>query len=327
MYDVDIKLTSEISEEIRRAFINRLNKVCWLVHTDYCDDFGNSGKIIQECIDENNGDKFFEIYNTWLSESADDGADYEIGEIERAVLSDNKLGHLHPFLEEWLDTYDNKDTIREMIQEKDMSEPKEMIGRTRLRARAQLHTNYDCLVSNWDLGNTYEYSDYFKDIVDVLNLNPYWVKKKFQHRGIHTTGRFPNLKKRDGKEAVAYDDFATELLNQCSYSLLTFAGMLPLDELYKNHFGKITHITIPKDNFCGMFSDWRGGGSLMEMKLLRDLTIPVSWKNKTKYDSLDLYVDEVGVVDYCYCINQVYGMCMSFWNKPLCLTFEKEEKL
>ena len=101
--------------------------------------------------------------------------------------------------------------------------------------------------------------------------------------------------------------------------------MLPLQDLYDNHFREITNITIPKGNNCGMFSDWRGGGSLMEMKLLRDLTIPVSWKHKSKYDSLDLYVDERGVKEYSYSIDEVYGMNYSFWGKPLQLTF-KEEK-
>lgn len=323
MYDIEVELTPEISGEIRREFISRLDKVYYLVHTDYRDNFDNSGKIIQECIDEESGDKLYENIDC-LSDTEYDSATREIDEIKDNILSDFSLEHLHPYIEEWLDTDDNKDNIRTMIMEKDGSNPiKEMIGQTRLRARAQLHTNYDCLVSNWDLGNTYEYSEYFKDIVDVLNLNPYWVKQKFQQRGINTVGRFPNLKRRDGKEAVTYDEFATELLNQCNYSLLTFAGMLPLDDLYNSDFAKITHITIPKGNYCGMFSDWQGGGSLMEMKLLRDLTLPVSWKNKTKYDSLDLYVDEVGISGYC--IDQVYGMCLSFWNRPLVLTFAKEK--
>lgn len=320
--DIDIELTPEISGEIRREFISRLRDIYYLVYTDYSDSFDNSGKVIQKCIDEENGDKFYEYMD--FTDAEYEGADDEIYEIQNAILTDSKLEHLHPFIEEWLDNDDNKDSIREMIQEKDKSTPvKQMIGRTRLRARAMLHTNYDCLVSNWDLGNTYEYSQYFKDIVDVLNLNPYWVKKKFQQRGINTVGRFPNYKRRDGKEAVTYDDFATELINQCNYSLLTFAGMLPLQDLYDNHFREITHITIPKGNNCGMFSDWRGGGSLMDMILLRDLTIPVSWKYKSKYDSLDLYVDERGIDGYC--IDEVYGMCYSFWGKELQLTF-KEEK-
>lgn len=317
-----MEITPEISEEIRQEFIKRLDESYYLVYIDYRSNLDGYAKTIQECINKDNGDKFYEELDEWLSESSYEAAVCELNQIRETMLEDDSLEHLHPFIDEWFDTDDNELEIRQLIEERDKSTPEEdLIGNTSLRARATLHTNDDCLLDNWSLGNTYSYSGYFKDIADVLYLNPALIKITFIKKGINVSGRFPNLVYRNGKEAVSYEDFADELLNQCCYGLLTFAGMFPLNDIYGNHFGKITHITIPKGNFCGMFSDWNGGGSIMEMKLLRDLKVPVSWRRKTKYDSFDLSVDEPKCDGYC--IDEVYGLVGSFWNKPLRLTFDQ----
>lgn len=319
---IDIEITPEISEEIRQEFIRRLKDKYYLVYIDYRSSLDGYAKTIQECLNKENADKFYEELDENLSEYSYAEVTDAVNEIKESILGDDNLEHLHPFIDEWFGTYDNELEIRQMIEERDVSTPiEDLIRNTSMRARATLHTNYDCLLDNWLLGNTYSYSEYFKDIIDVLYLNPALVKKVFINKGINVEGRFPNLKYRNGKEAVSYEEFADELLNQCCYGLLTFAGMLPLQDIYDNHFEKMTHITIPKDNYCGMFSDWNGGGSIMEMKLLRDLKIPVSWARKTKYDSFDLSVDEPKCDGYC--IDEVYGLISSFWNKPLQLTFKQ----
>lgn len=318
---IDIEITPEISEEIRQEFIKRLDDRYYLVFIDYRDSLDGYAKTIQECINKDNGDKFYEELDEWLSESSCEAASYEVNQIRENILSDESLEHLHSFIDDWFYTGDNELEIRQMIEDRDKSTPvTDLIGKTSMRARATLHTNYDCLLDNWSLGNTYSYSEYFKDIIDVLYLNPAQVKKTFIEKGINVAGCFPNLAYRNGKEAVSYESLADELLNQCCYGLLTFAGMLPLDDIYAKHFGEITHITISKDNYCGMFNDWNGGGSIMEMKLLRDLKVPVSWIRKTKYDSFDLSVDEPKCDGYC--IDEVYGLIGSFWNKPFQLTFK-----
>lgn len=315
-------MPSGISSEIRREFIRRLDDGYYLVFIDYRDSLDGYAKTIQECINKDNGDKFYEELYGNLSESAYEVATHEVNRIRESIQADNSLEHLHPFIDEWFGMDDNEPEIRRMIEDRDKSTPiEDLIEQTSLRARATLHTNYDCLLDNWSLGNTYSYSGYFKDIIDVLYLNPAQVKKTFIEKGIHAEGRFPNLAYRNGKEAVSYDSLVKELRNQCCYGLLTFAGMLPLDDIHGSCFGKITHITIPKGNYCGMFNDWNGGGSLMGMKLLRDLKIPVSWARKTKYDSFDLSVDETGCNGYC--IDEVYGLDGPFWNKPLRLTFNQ----
>jgi len=323
---VDIKMTPEISEEIRQEFIKRLDEKYYLIYIDYNENLRGNAKTIHECINKENPDKLYEELDESFFESVYERAMDEIEQIKSNIYTDNSIEHLHPFIDEWLDLVDNEDYIRHLIEDKDQSTPIEnLIGNTSLRARATLYTNYDCLPDNWSMGNTYSYSEYVKDMIDVLCLNPALVKKKFVEKGINTVGCFPNLAYRNGKEAVSYDDFAQELLNQCCYGLLTFAGMLPLEDLYDNHFRKITHITIPKDNYCGMFNAWNGGGSIMEMKLLRGLKVPVSWARKTTYDSLDLSVDEPKCDGYC--IDEVYGLVRSFWNKELILSFESETQL
>lgn len=324
IYDIDIELTPEIAEEIRQAFITRLDEKYHLVYTDYQSNLNHSGQEIQKCIDAESGEELYDFNNDWISENMTETANYHLDEIKTDILRDNTLEHLHPYIEEWLDTDTNRCDIRYIIEDRDESTPmQDIIKNTRLRARAMLYTNYDCLPHNYDMSNTYSYTDYFRQIIDTLSLNPYWVMLTFNRYGINTVGSFPDIRKRNGKEAVKYAEFAEEMLNQHSYGLLTFAGLLPLNELYDNNFTKIKSVTIPKGNYCGMFSDWRGGGSLMEMEILRDFKISVCRPRGTKHDKLLLHVDENGCDGYC--IDNVYGLDRSYWNKPFILTFKKPE--
>lgn len=323
-YLTEVEIPPEISNEIEQQFISRLDNTYYLVYIDYRESLDNSGKTIQQCIDEKSLEPLDELLTDRLSDAEYESTNYHIKEIKEAIFDDNSLVHLHPYIEDWLHDAENKDGIRDKMYDRDKSTPvKDLLDNTNLRARATLYTNYDSLPPNYDLGNTYSYSEYVKDMIDVLYLNPAKVKKAFRQHGINTAGRFPNLAYRNGKEAVTYESFADELLNQCCYGLLTFAGILPLQDLYNNGFQQIKYITIPKGNTCGIFNSWNGGGSIMEMELLRDLKIPVTFKRKTKYDYLALEVDECGCNGYS--INEVYGLISSFWGKEFELDFKKEQ--
>jgi len=195
-----------------------------------------------------------------------------------------------------------------------------LIRRTRLRARVTQYSNYECLPSNWDMRNTYYYQDYFKDIIDNLYLNPAKVKQTFNKYGIKAAGKWTNLSYRNGKEAVEYDAFAEEVINQCCYCQFVFMGLFPLESMYMNDFKQYNKIIIPKGNSCGFFNSWHGGGSMLGIELKRDLVLPFQIPRKTSYDSFDLEVDEIGC-NSGYCIDEVYGMVKSAWGKEFRLIY------
>lgn len=311
-------ISPEVSATIRQAFTDNMDKEYSLIYTDYRDNYDDSGDLIQKCLDAKSHENLTD--NHWVSDAQRTGSEYVLKSLQDQLLSDSTYKHLHPFIEDWLE--DNKDEIIEIIEDRDTSKPyKEIMGRSKIYGRATLFTNYDCFPHNFDMGNTYYYDQYFKDMVDVLCLNPAKVKQTFNQKGIHTTGRWPDKPKRNGNEAVRYEDLADEMLNQCCYCLLTFMGLMPLTDLYKNNFGEYKTISIPKGNNCGMFNSWNGGGSLMEMELLRDLNIPVKFPRKTQYDRCELFVDEPRCGNG-YCINEVYGLISSAWGKEIQLNYK-----
>jgi hypothetical protein len=191
--------------------------------------------------------------------------------------------------------------------------------------RVEMLSNYDCINSHWfntSGGGGYEYVDsYFGAMVDELNLNPAKVKKILLDNEIKAFGSFPNKKNRDGKEFVSYEDFFQEIENSsCGANLLTFVGRVDLRDLYDVEvYDKITEVIIPAGNNCGIFSSMQGGGSVMEMKLLRDKKISlIKPFGKTKYDTYHLSVDDDK--DAGYGINQTYGVVSEFFGKEVTLT-------
>lgn len=311
-------ISSEISAAIRQAFSDNMDEEYSLIYTDYRENYDNSGELIQKCLDAKSDETLFD--NDWESDSRRTGSEYVLKSLRDKILFDNKYKHLQPSIEDWLE--DNKDEILEIIEDRDTSKPyEEMLGRSKIYGRATLFTNYDCFPHNYDMNNTYYYNEYFKDMVDLLCLNPAKVKQVFNQKGINTIGRWPDKPKRNGNEAVRYEDLADEMLNQCCYCLLTFMGLMPLTDLYQNNFGEYKTIIIPKGNNCGMFNSWNGGGSLMEMELLRDLYVPVKFTRKTEYDRCEICVDEPRCGNG-YCINEVYGLMSSAWGKEIKLIYK-----
>jgi hypothetical protein len=64
---------------------------------------------------------------------------------------------------------------------------------------------------------------------------------------------------------------------------------------------------------CGLYSSTYGGGSLIEMELLHDVTIDIA---KQGWPGYRLAFESDGK-DYDYSIKQVYGVLNSFSGKPL----------
>jgi len=316
-------IPDEINKKIKQAFSSKMKENYYLVYTDYNDSFNHSAKTIHECMEKEDISPLYENVDDWIYECQYSMCNEVIDELDEKILKDDKYTELHPYLEEWLENEDNREQLRCGITDRDHSDPiSEMIDRTRLRARVTQYSNYDALASNWDLNNTYKYSDYFKDIVDTLYLNPTKVKKTFLEKGIKPEGKFPNLTYRNGKEVVDYTAFTEELLNQNCYSHLIFMGMLPLKTLYNNGFLKFKKMIIPKGNSCGFYSYWQGGGSLLGMELKRDLVLPIQIPRKTTHDCFDLDIDERNC-GIGYCIDEVYGMIREAWGKEIQLVYNK----
>lgn len=176
-----------------------------------------------------------------------------------------------------------------------------------VNCRVQLYSNYDCINSNWYVtsggGYTYEES-YFGDMVNALNLNPAKVKKAFEERDIPCVGKWPNKKHRDGKEYVDYKALAIEMENNTCTGLFTILCKVDLNDILE-HGGLPTKFIVPKGNGCGIFSDFQGGGSMLETPLLCDMEIDTT-KGKTKYDCFKLIPDLRGTGNG-YTVDEVYG--------------------
>lgn len=317
-------LTPEVEKELYDIFISKLDESYSLVYTDYRDTLGGYPKEIQECIDSNNDCHLYDTVLSMYDEAIHDNSIEEFEELVKQIEKDVKYEKYW----EVLPNFNNSDSfwgVIYAIQDRNESEPlKECLGRTEMRCRIELNSNYESLASNWDTGNTYSYDGYFKQMVDLLCLNPANIKKEFLKSGLYVTGRWPNLKSRDGKEVVKYEDLAQEMAHQTSYCRLTFMTMLPLKSLYDNNFETPEYIIIPKGNDCGMYSSWVGGGSLLEMTLQRDLKIPYKkMLGANNYDNMRILVDERGAGNGD-CIDEVYGLIRECWGKELMLEYNEK---
>ena len=318
-------IPEHISKLIEQAFTAEMNDNYHLAYPDYRDSLNNHATIIHQCMGDNSAEALMDCEYEWYSECRRETCSEEINELTKRLLDSELYAGLHPYIDEWINDEDNNDEIRWMIEERDRSEPMlEIISRTSIRARVTQFTNYDSLPPIWDKKNTYEYSDYFKDITDLLFLNPALLKKALLKSGINTRGRWPDLFYRNDREAVDYDSFVYELSNQSCYAQLVFMGMLPLDDLYQNDFGAYTGIIVPKGNMCGMFNYWNGCGSVLEMELKRDLLLPFQLPHKTRYDRCILQVDERGCAGYS--IDEVSGLIPSAWGKEFKIIYNNQHQ-
>lgn len=287
-----------------------------LVYIDYRDDLDDWHETFQECIEQGNSTPLVEKVN-----EIDFDTSYAVNEVVKDVTSD-----LLRFYE--LDEKDDleamladvvlDDEIRNLCYENDNSDPlKGLLNNTSdITVRLEMTSNYDCINSHWfERGYSYVES-YFGDMVDALNLNPALVKKVMVEHGIDVSGRFPNKSNRNGKEYISYESFIQELLNSCSgANLLTFVGTMNAMDFYEYNARKIT---FPKGNNCGLFSSWNGGGSMIEMELLRNFTVDISQSSKNGR-GFRLKVDKADN----YSMDSVYGPTRKFWGGQIKLDMEK----
>ncbi len=226
-------------------------------------------------------------------------------------------------VEEFMD--ENRDDIVNIIYERDDSDALGGLLKNTddIPVRIEMLSNYDCINSHWlESHGGYVYPDsYFGDMVDALNLNPAKVKRFLTEKGIAVYGRCHYRRSRDGKELVSYEDFHRELVNSCcGANLLTYIGKINLKELYESGFS-VAKVTIPKDNYCGIFSSMYGGGSVLDMKLREDVTLELKIKD---YHGYRLMIDNPRK-KYDYSIRQVYGVSDSFFGETVKLTSANQQ--
>lgn len=221
--------------------------------------------------------------------------------------------------DDFIDEHDEE--IRDIIYDKCSNDPlPDLIKNAWVQPiRLTAYSNYEGIRSDFDYSqwSWYEYSEGFKDIVDILQLDPQTLKKEMLSRGFKTQWAFPSKKSRLGKEYVSYKDFIDEINNSCSScNLLTFVGLADVRDFLNHDRKKHPIITIPKGNSCWLFDNCQGSWSLIECTLLRDFTIDTATLHgeKSIYDSWNISIDSEGSG---YSIDSVYGVTREFWGKEI----------
>lgn len=188
----------------------------------------------------------------------------------------------------------------------------ELIDRTNpINVRIEMLSNYDCINSHYFEGSYSYEKSYFGDMVDTLNLNPKIVKGMLESNGIECEGNWEDIPSRNGNGYVSYKDFLQEIENSsCGANLLTFMGTINLSD-YIDRKESIKKVTVPKGNFCGLFSSYQGGGSVLEMELKRDFTVKLGTKDYYGYKM------EIDNSSGGYSMQEVYGLSQSAWKSNI----------
>lgn len=297
-----IKLTWE---QVKELIPERVS----LYYVDYNDNLNGQLDLLQKCIDDKNLDALYEKIDDWYIDGAD--TEYYIKELKADIEQKYDIEDAEYILNEF------QDEIRDELYNRDDSNiVKDLLKNTsNIPVRITMYSNYDCINSHWfESQSGYYYREsYFGAIIDALNLNPDKVAKLLDEKNVKHHNDFPNLEERNGEELVSYDDFWQELENSmCGANHLIFVGKINPMDLYDNE--DIKTITIPKDNCAGLFSSFQGGGSVIEMSLLKDLTIDLTKHGDTKYDCYSVNID---TRENGYTINNAYGVTSEFWGKQL----------
>lgn len=281
------------------------------------DNLRDNLHIISKCIETGNAEPLSEAIDEWYEVSRHDALSDEIRKLKCACIDD---GFGETATDSFFDEHD--DCIRMMILDRDDSFLADDLCRNTgwIPIRIEMLSGYDCINSHWleSSGGYYYENSYFGHMVDALNLNPQKVKEILLANGVKVAGNYPDIRTRDGKEQVSYDDFYRELCNSCcGANLLTYIGKMDVRDLLNVDFN-IASVVIPKGNVCGLFCAMQGGGSLMDMKLLTDVEIALKTDG---YDGFRLRIDACDT----YPLKSVYAVLDSFFGQNIQLNrYEKQ---
>lgn len=289
-----------------------MNDKYYLYYVDYNDSLDEHTDVLVRCLEDGCADHLYEKVDEWFM----DCEDYSVKEILENLKNEVvELGYGEDEVEAFFENHEY--LVREEIYNRDYSDPiGDLLRNTsEIPVRIEMITKNDYYSPDYnDPEDSYSYRDsYIGNIIDVLNLNPYKVKKLLEERDTYISGKFPDLINRNGNELVSYDNFHIELENcSCDYNKLTFLAKICPKELYEAGF-KISKVSVPSGNFCGLFSSDCGGGSIMEMELRSRMTFNL----KPRCKSLHLPYYELIIDDGNYCAGSVYGLCDSAYGDYL----------
>lgn len=295
-----------------------------LIFVDYRESLDDYPEAIAKCLEDKCSDHLNEMFGEWYHDAETERVETAIEELKQTLIGQ---GYPESDVEEFFE--ENEDHVKDEIYSRNDGDGiTDLLKNTRnIPVRIELLSNYDCINSHWlESSGGYGYEEsYFGDMVDALWLNPRKVKQMLIGNGEKLYGRWPDRKWREGKEKVSYEDFYQEMINSCcGANLLTYVATLDPKELYEAGFN-LTKITIPKGNNCGIYSSMQGGGSLLEMELLRDVVIDFT-KNRN-YSGYRLVVEVHSRKSHEYTIDEVYGVCRSFFGKSVQIQTPPTERL
>lgn len=285
-------LSTTLTEKIQKAFNENPCEQYW----DYSDKFTKKNIIsllngdkdsvyeqISECCNHFS-DTEYEHAETVISDFISEICE-ELGEDEDDFDFGNFWGDYNNYFEFYVD-----DNIEDLAKN---------TGDIRIR---MTHKNI-WLYSAYDMGGVISMDSTFGELVKFLKLNPQAVKKYFVSKGYKSIGQFRKNTKLT--PLVEIEALYHEVENNTNGSDLVFYGRIKANELW-NLNGKPTKATIYKNEDCGLFCSGAGGGSLLEMKLLQDITIDLDKDFTICFD---------GDRHNGYGIDDTYGLTREGWGK------------
>lgn len=153
---------------------------------------------------------------------------------------------------------------------------KQLIRNThKVRVRIVIHSNFEG-VSYTDRGKgNFKDSDYIHDLKILLK------------------GKY---------ETKSFQQELDNIMSSCNQFIFYFQS--DVENLKNIQKDFLNSITIPKNSWAGFYDSWNGSGSLLEVKLTKDITLLKQW-GRTEHDSIEIVLDEKNK----YSVEETYGLC------------------
>lgn len=296
---------------------------CYQIYTSYDDEVSDS--TLQEIADENPECGLEEQLDEWANDYA---CDYGYGEIEKQIrdkLTESEEEDFDEFnMDEWLQEhlyfyYDADDFNRDVY--------------VNIVIDAG-DANYDFTKNNI-LSSYYGENGEFEEESSIL-----WLAKQ-QGKEVAVRAACKAVFREDGnyldREVFEKDTFTESVVQELENTSSGLNALVFLVKMDVKSFLKIAalrkqnekanasytlsgrtgtgSITVGWETMCGLFDMWNGGGSVLEIKLNKNVEIPLKMIHS-------FHIDQTVKYD----VGDVYGLCKSAWKESLKKITEDDEK-